>query len=573
MEKLKNILTRIDGRGYKSYKQIQGRYRFPGYDLYIDHVQGDPFAPPSAVRVRVPSTYAQIPTDILKTKIQRTAVADFFARQVAYKIRRFSRGIRGTGNSGVIQIDAGNQEVLERTAMMICDQFTEARIQVGLPAFGRRVNAKAADSIFFQELPRVVEQALFFKHIDEKELRLHVQVVINQEYLRQKLHDLGYVAFICNYSLLPRKSGISDAPLPEKSAVLFHSPETLEVEIELPDGSSVQGMGIPEGVTLIVGGGYHGKSTLLKAIERGVYNHIPGDGREKVVTVHNAVKIRAEDGRSIEKVDISPFISGLPLGKTTGDFSSDDASGSTSQAANIMEALETGTELLLVDEDTSATNFLVRDERMQALVAKEKEPITPFIDRVRELADNHGVSTILVMGGCGDYFSVADHVIMMDNFIPRDMTAKAKEIVKVNPVNRKCEVSSELKQVFQRIPLPDSFPGPVRGKPLKIQAKGLYHIRYAKTTIDLLYCEQLVDPSQTRAIAALLKSGIHTFINGSHTIKEIVEIIQDLVKKKGLDFLFEPGHPRGDCALPRSIEFACALNRFRGIRMKQKPGS
>lgn len=572
METLKNSLSRIEGRGYKSYKQIEGKYTFPGYQLFIDHAQGDPFAPPSAVRVRIVSSSAQFPADILKTKIQRTAVADYLARRIAQKIRQVSRGVKGTGNSGIIQIDAGNQEVLERTAMMVCDQFVEARIQVGLPAFGRRVNAKGAMTIFFQQLPRIVEQALFFKNTREQELRNHIQVVVNQEYMREKLKELGLVAFICNQSLLPRKSGISDAALSEKSAVLFQSPVTLEVEITLPDGSCVKGMGIPKGVTLIVGGGYHGKSTLLKAIERGVYNHIPGDGREKVVTVHNAVKIRAEDGRFIEKVDISPFISGLPLGKTTGDFSSDDASGSTSQAANIMEALEIGTELLLVDEDTSATNFLVRDERMQALVAKEKEPITPFIDRVRELADKQGVSTILVMGGCGDYFPVADHVIMMDNFVPVNVTEKAKEIVTANPVKRKCEIRKELTHVIHRIPLPESFPKPLRGKPLKIQAKGLYHIRFVKTTIDLLYCEQLVDPSQTRAIAAIFKAGIHSFIDGTHTIQEITEIFQNRVNEKGLDFLFGSGHPHGDYVLPRVVELACAVNRLRGIRMKQKRG-
>jgi predicted ABC-class ATPase len=388
--------------------------------------------------------------------------------------------------------------------------------------------------------------------------------------MREKLSELGLIAFVCNGSLLPRKSGIRDTPLDENSAVLFRSPDSLEVTIQLPDGSSATGMGIPKGITLIAGGGYHGKSTLLKGIERGVYNHIPGDGREKTVTLYNAVKIRAEDGRSIEKVDISPFISNLPLGKTTEDFSTDDASGSTSQAGNIMEVLEIGTGLLLVDEDTSATNFLVRDERMQALVAKEKEPITPFIDRVKELSEKHGVSTILVMGGCGDYFSVADRVIMMDNFIPRDVTQKAREIVSANPVKRKCEIRGALKEIPQRIPQPGSFPKPVGRKPLKIQAKSLHHIRVSKTTIDLLYCEQLVDPSQTRAIAAFLKTGLGSFIDGSHTMSEIVQIFFKKINEKGLEFFSHFGYPAGDLAFPRGIELACAINRIRGIRMKQK---
>ena len=101
-------------------------------------------------------------------------------------------------------------------------------------------------------------------------------------------------------------------------------------------------MGIRKGITLIVGGGYHGKSTLLKALEAGVYNHIAGDGREFVITDDTAFKLRAEDGRSITGVDISPFIKNLPNKKDTVHFSTEDASGSTSQAANLMEALESG---------------------------------------------------------------------------------------------------------------------------------------------------------------------------------------------------------------------------------------
>ena len=199
-----------------------------------------------------------------------------------------------------------------------------------------------------------------------------------------------------------------------KGAIQFTSPQAFETTFNLPSGRAVTGMSIPEGITLIVGGGYHGKSTLL-GLERSVYDHIPNDGREFVITRHDAMKIRAEDGRGIQNVNISPFIDNLPGKKDTTHFSTDNASGSTSQAANVMEALGQ-TSTLLIDEDTSATNFMIRDGRMQKLIAPDKEPITPFSNKVRPLLEAHQVATILIVGGSGDYFDVADQVMMMDEY-------------------------------------------------------------------------------------------------------------------------------------------------------------
>ena len=225
----------------------------------------------------------------------------------------------------------------------------------------------------------------------------------------------------------------------------------MEVELPTIHHGLIKGMGLPKGVSLIVGGGYHGKSTLLKAIEKGVYNHIRGDGREWVISSNNTVKIRAEDGRRIEKVDIKYFIDNLPGGEDTRQFSSVNASGSTSQAANIMEAIEIGSDLLLMDEDTSATNFMIRDAKMQALVAKEKEPITPFIDRIRSLYEKHEISTILVIGGAGDYLDVADQVVMLDAYQVYDVSARAKEVAKSIESNRLSDVKDDQLKYRNRI--------------------------------------------------------------------------------------------------------------------------
>jgi predicted ABC-class ATPase len=568
-EQLRRQLNAIDGRGYKAYKRIEGAYDFGSHVLFIDHAQGDPFAPPSAVRVRVDQHVAQMPAELLTTRTRRIAVADYLARQFQTNLRREVKGHRGSGKSGMVFIDAGHQEALERTAMLVNQDCVEARISVGLPAYGRTVQAREALDIFFQELPAVIERSLLARHLNLQELREHVAMVEDQEVLRERLNQMGLVAFVGDGAILPRLSGASDAPLPADQAVAFASPPSLRVEVDLPNAGKVTGLGIPKGVTLIVGGGYHGKSTLLRAIERSVYNHIPGDGRERVVTVSGAVKIRAEDGRSVEKVDITAFITNLPYGKSTADFSTDEASGSTSQAANILEAVEVGATLLLLDEDTSATNFMVRDARMQTLVAKEKEPITPFIDRVRELYTEQGISTILVMGGSGDYFDVADHVIMMDQFTPVDVTAQVKGIIRERPSERHHETPAPFARPPARIPLPQSFPRPLSGKPLKVQAKGLHHISFARHTIDLSLVEQLVDESQTRAIATALVYGLRNDIDGRRTLEEIVHAFERVILERGLDGLVA-GHPRGDLAVPRRFELAAAINRLRGIRLQQR---
>jgi predicted ABC-class ATPase len=329
-------------------------------------------------------------------------------------------------------------------------------------------------------------------------------------------------------------------------------------------------MGIPRGVTLIVGGGYHGKSTLLAAIERGVYNHIPGDGREFVVTDAAAVKVRAEDGRRIAGVDISPFIANLPFGIDTRSFTTDNASGSTSQAANIIEALEAGARVLLVDEDTAATNFMIRDHRMQELIAKEHEPITPFIDKVRLLYQDYGVSTILVMGGSGDYFDVADTVIAMENYRPWDATERAKEIARKYAAERRPEGGERFGSITPRIPLPDSLDPSKGRREVSLKARGLKTILFGREEIDLSAVEQLVDDSQVRAIAQALYYAREKYMDGRRTMKEILDAVMRDIDEQGLDVL----DPRrmGDYARFRRFELAAALNRLRTLRVKMARG-
>jgi predicted ABC-class ATPase len=562
---LEALLLRLEGKGYKAYKGVEGLYRAPTFTLFIDHVQGDPFAPPSRVRVQVEHRKAGFPPDTYSTKSRRIALADFLTRQFAAAAERVEEHL-GTGHSGLIAIDRPGQEILERTSVVITEEYIEARFVVGLPARGRRILGKEAAELLCRKVPKVVEETLFFSKLDRRSLYLQILTAEDADWLRGQLPKRGLVAFVADGSILPRRSGIDDRPLPQEKAIPFRSPESLKVEFHLPNRGLIKGMGIPEGVTLIVGGGYHGKSTLLNAIQLGIYNHIPGDGREFVVIIPSAVKIRAEDGRRIEKVDISPFISNLPFGQDTTRFCTENASGSTSQAANIIEALEAGAKLLLLDEDTCATNFMVRDHRMQELISKDKEPITPFIDKVRQLYSEHGVSTILVMGGSGDYFDVADTVIAMIEYRPYDVTAEAKAIAEKYKAERKNEGGESFGQIKPRVPLAWSL-DPSKGKyEVKITAKGTRAIVFGRHEIDLSAVEQLVHPGQLHAIGQALYYARERYMDGRRTVAEILKLVMEDIERGGLDVL--DSRLMGHYAIFRPQELAAALNRLRTLKVK-----
>lgn len=564
-EDLRKIFMRIDRKGYKAYKDIEGAYDYVHFTLFIDHVQGDPFASPSRIRVEVKMAKDGFPSDMWDSRLKKIALEDYLARQFSFVIRSACKGKRGIGKSGLIAIDSNRQEVLERNSVNIDDQKIEVRFVVGLPAAGRTVLGIEAIAMFLQEIPQIVEQSLFLRNLKTHELRTHIKTAEDQGVLRRWLEGKGLVAFVANGSILPRRSGVDDRPL-QMSVVPFKSPYELEVEVELPNRGLLKGMGIPQGVTLIAGGGFHGKSTLLNAIELGVYNHIPGDGREYIATSEDAIKIRAEDGRNIEKVTISPFISNLPLKRDTFQFSTENASGSTSQAANIIEAIEMGAKVLLIDEDTSATNFMIRDERMQELVAKEKEPITPFIDKVQKLYKDYGVSTLLVMGGSGDYFDVADTVIMMDEYRPCCVTERAKEIASRHEVKRIDEGGSSFGEFSQRKPRTSSFDAQRGRREVKIDAKGLKRIFYGEDSIDLSCLEQLVDIGQTRCMGFLIYYYAKHYLDKTRNLKEGLEKAMHDVEEKGFDILLP--YKAGNLALPRIYEVAGAINRMRCLKVE-----
>lgn len=557
---LKKDILAIDHRGYPGYKGLRGRYQFKDHVLSIDHVQGDPFASPSHLSVHVDGHKAGFPKDYYQDDISRITLQDHLTRCFGKALAPFSFKAKGSGKSGLLSVSHCGQQVLERTACEVsADGSVTVRFEAGFPANGRSVNAGELVKMLFQFVPEAAQIALFYDRLNKNALKAAIELARDQQFIREHLSEQGLAAFLADGSVLPRESGISDRPM--KGAVPFQSPAACKVTVTLPYHGPITGMGIKKGITLFVGGGYHGKSTILQALEMGVYNHIAGDGREYVITDPSAWKLRAEDGRSISHTDISPFINHLPNKKDTVHFSTEDASGSTSQAANLMEAVESGSKLLLIDEDTSATNFMIRDELMQKVICREEEPITPFIERVRSMYDDLGVSSIIVAGSSGSFFGIADTIIQMKEYIPYDITERAREAAASYPA---------LKQQ-EHFPASDNMRAPKANQALKkdprlkMKTMGTNEMLLAKDAIELRYLEQLVDPEQTNALAYALKYLELNRMNGSRTVPQLLDDIEALTASKGLSSLYDKEYVRSGLAMPRRQEIAACLNRYRKL--------
>ena len=563
---LQNLLHSVHRKSYPAYKSLKGSYQFDNYILSIDHVQGDPFASPSHISVRISHKTAGFPREYYSDHVTRITLSDYLTRQFEKQVSHYTFRAKGSGKSGLISVSHCGQEILERTACEITEKGITARFFIGFPANGRTINATELEKILFDFLPVCVQKAFLYRNINHKELEQTIFLAEDQTYIRSQLAKRNLVAFVADGSILPRESGISSRPM--KVSIPFTSPESLRVTMDLPHKGKISGMGIPEGITLIVGGGYHGKSTLLNALELGVYNHISGDGREYVITDDTALKLRSEDGRFIKDVDISLFINDLPNKKDTRCFSTEDASGSTSQAAGIVEGMEAGSRVFLLDEDTSATNFMVRDVFMQEVIAREKEPITPFLERAEDLYKKAGISTILVAGSSGAFFHIADTIIQMDSYHPVDISEKVRALCgkyPLNPVKAPEFRFPESHRIMQKQTPAVRSHGRNAGRPeqLKIKVHGKDGFLIGKQDVDLRYIEQLIDTEQTTALGLLLKYTIEKLADGTRTIDDIVKYLADQLKHKGLSFLSEGSYIPCGYAMPRIQEIYSCFNRYR----------
>lgn len=582
-EDLRKLLESIDRKSYPAYKSTQGAYDFGNYVLSIDHVQGDPFASPSSVSISLPHQKAGYPAECFGTPWRKTALEDYLVRQFQQQISRYNFKAKGSGKSGLIATSQPGPEILSRTACECTGNGITARFEVGFPANGRTINSGELIKIFFDFLPRCVEQVFFYRSRKPAEVKAVIELADDQQYIRRQLIEQKLVSFVADGAILPRESGVSSRPMTGPDSMAFRSPASLQVTMELPHHGLITGMGIPLGITLIVGGGYHGKSTLLKALESGVYNHIAGDGREYVITDRTAMKLRAEDGRSVRNVDISMFINDLPNRKDTRNFSTEDASGSTSQAANVIEGIESGSRVFLIDEDTSATNFMVRDDLMQKIISRDKEPITPFIERARDLYETAGISTVMVAGSSGAYFYIADTILQMDHYEPIDITEDTKTYCAeygAEPIHPASgfALPSPGRTLAASTARPSQPAAISRGRSdrdshghgggredrIKTKVFGKDSLQVGNEQVDMRFVEQLIDSEQTAALAQMLRYCIENQLLTRYPVTEIVTRLQEKIKKDGLSSLSSHPYAAMGLCLPRPQEIFACLNRYRG---------
>ena len=612
-------LHALDGRSYAAYKAIVGRYAAPeGWVLHVDRVQPDPYAPPTRIHVDVPADLPGLEVlaerALLETADRRLAVGDFLTRELR-------AGFGGTA----LSIAAPGQEILERSSVLLvpadmpdggpdsardgdpggardgeadvapagtapgdpdapetsgdpdapgaggavgplpasASEWTiEIRARMALPARGRSIQGHEASRIISRDLTRALAAALDLTGERAERLVAHVAALEDHRALSEAVRERGWVSFLADGSLLPRRSGVSDEPM-GAGAVPLRAPDSLAAVVELPHAGRVRGTAVGPGVTLVVGGGYHGKSTLLNAIERGVYPHVPGDGRELVATAPDAVKVRAADGRAVTGVELTPFIAHLPGGRDTGAFATQNASGSTSQAASLMESIEAGASAILLDEDTSATNLLIRDARMRTLVAAEREPITPLVDRVGALAADLGVSTVLVMGGSGDYLDVADRVLLMDSYVLHDATESARAVAAAQP--REATALAGFGEPTSRVPLP--APARTRRGPVRTRAHGTTGLTLDREDVDVSDVAGIVDPGQAEAIAWALRALLEQRFDGESTLRTCLTDLEALLDDEGLDALQDVGARPAFLVRPRMVDVAAAVNRYRRLEL------
>ena len=603
LNELTSHLHAIDGRSYAAYKAIVGRYRSPlGWVLYIDRIQPDPYAPPTAIRVVLPlaltgadarltgftprltgadtrPTGTNEPLTEANETLTDAAACLTASPTRAVALRDYlARTLRELLKGQAISIAPAGQEILERSSVNLHETwqddfstpafnapgpYLELRLRWSLPAFGREIAGRQAARNLNLDLARAIAS------LDLRESELgaaawkHCQVAEDHAALQEILVERGWVAFLADGANLARRSGVSQLPL--EGGVPLTAPETLAQTVQLPHAGAVRGTAIPAGVTVIAGGGYHGKSTLLNAIARGIYPHIPGDGRELVATVPEAMAVRAADGRAVTGVDLRPFISHLPgRDADPAQFTTANASGSTSQAASIMESLELWGQpaqaALLLDEDTCATNLLIRDQRMRALVSSEREPITPLVDRIRALHRERGISTLIVMGGSGDYLDVADQVLIMDSYRLVDATAQARQV---------CDSQPRVDTSLPDFPLPaqrlPQRPEAKRRGPSRTRALGTQRLVLDRHEVDVADVSGLVDEGQALAVAWALRALLERHFDGRTSLPQALAQVAKRLDDVGLDALGE-AHP-AFLVRPRLVDVGAAVNRLRSLQV------
>lgn len=556
-----NSLQAIDGRRYSEYAGLIGDFDFARYVLKINHVDEENV--PVLLVVRVPQIIAAFPPHLFNSPVRRTALEDMLTRKLAVAIDDQANYDASGISRRRLSVAAPGQKILPRTSMVVTEEYVEARIYVDLASNQGRVDGASANEIFFEDLPEVVNSSLIYCNLNEHEVDNFVDVMEDADQIRQVLSTRGLIAFAGDGSLLAR-AGNTD--LPDEGGSTLSVPEELTVEVEVPNKGSLRGLGVPGGLTVVLGDDYSGRKGFLKALAGGIYNHVPGDGREFVVTVPDAVYISGESSRSVQRVDISPFIQQTGDGTNTTRYTSVAADPCASQAAATLEALEVGARVLFYDESDSSPSFLSRDSRLHGLLPAAENRVLPLSSRVRELVDELGVS--VVVAGCtsvSEFIPLADTVLRIDGYKVYDVTHQAKEVqVDGIPSAPNAAALAEVADKSRWV-VPTSL-DPSSGKEEEcIHADTIDQLTFGRSVIDLSSVIQLADRFQTQTIGHILYYAKLRYMDEGRPIREILDLVDRDLSSEGLECLCR--ELNGNLARPRRYEIAAALNRLNSLRI------
>ena len=568
MKALYQKIRSLNGKNYGLYKSLADKpWDFGDFALEFLHVQGDPYAPASRVLIKANLSMLGYAGEWGGTFERRLALSDFLYRKLGRLVQE-----RYPGKDAAVIFDTAGPEMLVRNSLWIDNGELRACLQVKLPGDGRKIQAELAAEILTMVLPDLVSAGLYYSKSDEVFLQEHYRVLAERKEILSQLDARGLCAFVPDGAVLPRASGLSEMPL--EGAVPFVAPEEMAVTLNVC-GRDIRGMGIPKGITVITGGAFHGKSTLLQALTRSVYPHIPGDGREGIVIDESALRVGVEDGRSVRGTDLSHFVRDLPGGVSTKDFNTLSASGSTSEAANLLEAMEAGSRTFLIDEDSSAVNFLIRDVRVRKLLGDDREPLIPLTDRIREISAQ-GYSFILVAGACGDYLDLADNIVIMANykaecaeFTPMSSWKTEGLIGSTEPA----EVQQPRPFVAYMQPLQKSVrPTSAVERQVKVKLAGDSLLQIGFLVSDTSRLNTLVDRQQRFGagfvLLNLLQNAASNAESGdsSNAGDSVAETIQKLYEKiQNVGFRNLPQGMSREMSLPRVVDIACVAFRLREV--------
>jgi predicted ABC-class ATPase len=560
------LLKELDGQPIESYQQIVGDYDFTRYVIKCHPFRVKDAEILPLFSIRVPQTIAEIPSVLIESPIRRTALEDYLLRAFSAEVDKLaSFDMTGLAKRNIV-VTSPEQKILPRNTILVTGEYVELRVAIQLPlqqtlvdgVVTYAVDGVRMQEILFDELMESVVNSLLYCNMDAEDVELFVQSMDNADRLRQHLNASGQVAFLAEGSLLDRAE-LSDLPDYEH-AVPLGLADGLGEPVDTPYAGTVNGLVVPSGLTVILGEADGGRIELMDALAQGIYNHVNGDGREHCVTVPDAVEIISEPGRSVQNVDLSAF---YREDVSKQHFSSDWADSFDSQAASLMEALEAGSRVLLIDEQTSCPTFLGTDSRLDEVLGEPSH--ISLAARARQMVDELGISIVIAGSNLvAEYIPVADTVLQVSQSVVSDVTAVTKELdVSPAAVAPSIQLSSLLSRL--RWIMPSSIDPSIGHEDVfvKVDEDGL--MQFGRIIMDAEDISQLVSLDQLRAIGLTFYYLKLRYVDEGYSLREILDLVDRDISNEGLNALARDFC--GNLARPRRYEVAAMLNRLPTFRV------